>query len=109
MVPAPASESSVFIDGGDLACGELLLLVYSRVRQEQPGTRVIIRTTDPAAPIDIPAWCHLTGHLYQGPARNDTDPGNHGFTDYRVELCAASRPVDPAHPWHPQPTTEAIP
>jgi len=24
---------------------------------------------DPAAPLDLAAWCHLTGHTYLGPVR----------------------------------------
>ncbi len=110
-VPDLAQNATELIDGGDLACGELLLLVYGRVRNEQPGTRVIIRTTDPAAPIDIPAWCHLTGHLYRGPIALEAGdrPRPPGSTDYLVEIAPASRPVDPANPWHPQPTTEELP
>lgn len=56
------------IDGGDRGCGELLLAVQATVKSLPEGTRVRILASDPAAPIDIPAWCHLTGHRYQGSA-----------------------------------------
>ena len=58
------------IDGGDRGCGELLLAVHATVKSLPKGTRVRIVASDPAAPIDIPAWCHLTGHRYQGPAQH---------------------------------------
>lgn len=58
------------IDGGDRGCGELLLAVHATVKTLPEGTLVRIVASDPAAPIDIPAWCYLTGHRYQGPARH---------------------------------------
>ena len=94
------SGTTLMIDCGDLACGELLMLVYRRVRSEPAGTTVGIITTDPAAPIDIPAWCHLTGHQYVGPAA-EFPAGT-----YLVELTASARAVDPDRPWHPQPSSE---
>lgn len=87
----------LLIDGGDLACGELLMLVYQRVQASQAGTVIGIATRDPAAAIDIPAWCHLTGHRYLG--RSDSD----GHGPFLVELMPATRLVDPNHPWHPLP------
>lgn len=93
----------VLIDGGDLACGELLMLVHRRVRDGSAGTVVSIATTDPAAPIDIPAWCHLTGHRYLGPAAG-------AASRFDIELVRAPNAVDPVNPWRPtaspQPTSE---
>ena len=59
------------IDGGDRGCGELLLAVHGLVASLPAGTAVRIVASDPAAPIDIPAWCHLTGHRYQGPSHHE--------------------------------------
>lgn len=96
-------DEVLLIDGGDLACGELLMLVYRQIRPEPAGSVVGITTTDPAAPIDIPAWCHLTGHHYRGLSRE------HPNGTYLVELATCARPVDPQRPWHPQPSTEVLP
>ncbi|HYO20264.1 MAG TPA: sulfurtransferase TusA family protein [Dermatophilaceae bacterium] len=68
------------IDGGDRGCGELLLAVHATVKSLPEGTLVRILASDPAAPIDIPAWCYLTGHRYQGQARH------HERAAYDVEL-----------------------
>lgn len=96
-------EELLLIQGGDLACGELLMLVYRQVRAEPAGSWVGIVTTDLAAPIDIPAWCHLTGHEYRGLS------GEHVASTYLVELAASARPMDPQRPWHHQPSPEVLP
>lgn len=90
----------LLIDGGDLGCGELLMLVIRQVRGEPSGSVIGIVTTDPAADIDIPAWCHLTGHRYQGRASPQDDAA------FVIELVHQPTPVDPDHPWHPLPQKE---
>ena len=49
-------------DAGDLGCGELLIELRRRVLRLRPGELLSVRATDPAAPLDIPAWCFMTGH-----------------------------------------------
>lgn len=51
-----------FYDAGDLACGELLIELRRRILALRPGEVLQVRATDPAAPLDIPAWCWTTGH-----------------------------------------------
>lgn len=92
----------LLIDGGDLGCGELLLLVFRQVRAQPAGSIIGIVTTDPAAGIDIPAWCHLTGHHYRG--RESPRPD----APFVVELVRQSTPVNPDRPWHPLPERENI-
>lgn len=84
-------EPTVRVDGGDLGCGELLVLLHRRVRDEPAGTVVAVTTSDAAARIDLPAWCHLTGHRYLGPSRSDT---------FLVQLADGPRSVRPERPWH---------
>ncbi len=50
-----------------------------------------------AAPLDLPAWCRLTGHAYLGPACG-CDPPAFGL---RVVRGAAHDPD--RGPWHPTP------
>lgn len=49
-------------NAGELACGELVLELRSRLRALSPGSVIKLTAVDPAAPEDIPAWCRLTGH-----------------------------------------------
>ncbi|MEP6851428.1 MAG: sulfurtransferase TusA family protein [bacterium] len=100
-VEEPGADEVLRIDGGDLACGELLMVVYRRVRELPAGTLIGIVTSDPAASIDIPAWCHLTGHRYRGPAAGDSRGGR-----FIVELARRPSPVEPDRPWHRLPGTE---
>lgn len=61
-----------FQDMGELSCGDLVMAILKMLRPLQPGDVVEIRAMDPAAPIDIPAWCRLTGHtLVAGPCGPD--------------------------------------
>jgi tRNA 2-thiouridine synthesizing protein A len=54
--------TEVRFDGGDTGCGELLLDLLLFMRRQPAGTTVEVRALDPGAPLEIPAWCRLTGH-----------------------------------------------
>lgn len=73
VVPAPAAmpaaraHSAAFAaaatwDAGDLGCGDLVLELRDRLRELAPGALLRVIARDPAAPVDMPAWCGLTGH-----------------------------------------------
>jgi len=49
-------------DGGDTGCGELLLELRVFFRPLAAGTRVAILATDEGSPVEVPAWCRVTGH-----------------------------------------------
>ena len=49
-------------DAGEMACGELALELRQRMRALPPGAVLRLISRDPAAPIDLPAWCRVTGH-----------------------------------------------
>ncbi len=57
----------VVLDGGDLRCVQLLIELRRLTLTAPAGTVIHLIATDPAAPLDLPAWCHLTGHTYLGP------------------------------------------
>ncbi|WP_454131818.1 sulfurtransferase TusA family protein, partial [Kitasatospora aureofaciens] len=48
------------VDGTGLLCVQLLLRLRAQIADLPAGAVVHIHTTDPAAPLDLPAWCHLT-------------------------------------------------
>lgn len=82
------------IDGGDRACGELLLVLAAQARRLAPGSRIRLLASDPAAPLDLPAWCHLTGHYYRGRGSDAS-----GRVYYDIEMAAQAVPTDQIHPW----------
>ena len=56
-------EPDVRFDGGDLNCGNgLLLLIRKHVDPLEPGQTLEIRSTEPSVEEDLPAWCRLTGN-----------------------------------------------
>ncbi len=62
----------------------LLIELRRLIATLPPGAVVHLIATDPAAPLDLPAWCHLTGHTYLGPV-----PGER--PTYAVEVAAGAQ------------------
>lgn len=87
----------ITVDGTGLSCARLLLRLRARIADAPDGTLVHVVATDPAAPLDLPAWCHLTGHTYLGPVPGV--PGGPGST-YALALTGRPRPTRPSLPWH---------
>lgn len=81
-------------DGGDQLCVTLLLELRRFITGLPAATVVHVIATDPAAPLDLPAWCHLTGHHYLGPI-----PAQ--WPTYALQLAAAPQPTAATNPWHP--------
>lgn len=87
-------EDGGTIDGGDLGCARLLVLLRDHVSTLPAGAVVRLVTTDPVAPVDLPVWCHMTGHDYLGPVE-----GPDARPTYAVRVARAAAPTDPANPW----------
>lgn len=81
------------VDGGDRACACLLLELRARISGLPSGTVIHLIASDPAAPIDLPAWCHLTGYAYLGPVPAAAGPA------YAIRTVPALAATDPAFPW----------
>jgi tRNA 2-thiouridine synthesizing protein A len=90
----PPPREPVVINGGDRACVQLLLELRARISGLPGGTVIHLITSDPAAPVDLPAWCHLTGHAYLGTVRAATPT-------YALRTVSAPVTTDPASPWRP--------
>jgi tRNA 2-thiouridine synthesizing protein A len=87
------AQPPVVIDGGDRTCVSLLLELRTHIAKLPGGTLIHLIATDPAAPIDLPAWCHLTGHAYLGPIPATRRP------TYAMRTTADPAPTDPGSPW----------
>jgi tRNA 2-thiouridine synthesizing protein A len=57
-------------DAGDEGCGNLVMLVMKAMQPLAAGQVLAVHATDPAAVVDIPAWCALTGHELLSDPRN---------------------------------------
>lgn len=90
----PREHAPEVVDGGDRTCTALLLELSGRLTQVPPGTVVHLVAHDPAAPLDLATWCHLTGHTYLGPV-----PASAAAPTYALRISAAHRPTQPHSPW----------
>lgn len=96
----PVAAPDITVDGTGLLCVTLLLRLRKQIDGAAPGTVVHVVATDPAAPLDLPAWCHMTGHDYLGPV-----PGERPV--YALRLTAGAVATRPDAPWHPAGPQEA--
>jgi len=60
--PGAGTAAEAAYDAGDLGCGELVMELRRRMLALPPGAVLALTARDPGAVLDIPAWCHLTGH-----------------------------------------------
>ncbi|WEV78778.1 sulfurtransferase TusA family protein [Janibacter cremeus] len=86
-------DGAHLLRGGDLGCARLLVLLRQEALDLDPGAVVHLETSDPIAPIDLPAWCRITGHEYLGPVEEE------GVPRYGVCISPQARSTDPAFPW----------
>ncbi len=57
-----AALAAAEYDAGDLGCGDLVLELRTQLSALAGGAVLHVTARDPAAPVDLPAWCGLTGH-----------------------------------------------
>lgn len=43
-------------------CGDFIIDLRAVMRELEPGTTLMVASADAGAPVEIPAWCRLTGH-----------------------------------------------
>ncbi len=47
-------------DGGEETCGRVIINLHAYVKALPPGTRLLLISSDPAAPAEFAAWCRMT-------------------------------------------------
>jgi tRNA 2-thiouridine synthesizing protein A len=64
------TESNVLVDARGVLCPVPIIRLARAASARPPGTVLELLTDDPAAQLDVPAWCHLRGHelVSAGPA-----------------------------------------
>src|SRR5438093_13474935 len=56
-------DADASFDGGDLDCGNgLLLLIRQHIDPMEPGQLLEFRSTEISVEEDFPAWCRMTGN-----------------------------------------------
>ncbi|MFH2057965.1 MAG: sulfurtransferase TusA family protein [Pseudomonadota bacterium] len=49
-------------DGGEETCGRVIINLYLYIQDLIPGSRILVISRDPGAPIELPAWCRMTNN-----------------------------------------------
>jgi tRNA 2-thiouridine synthesizing protein A len=88
------SMDPVVLDGGDRRCVLLLIELRKLIMTLPAGAEIHLIATDPAAPLDLPAWCHLTGHEYLGPMQGPRPT-------YGVRVTGSAVDTEESRPWRP--------
>jgi TusA-related sulfurtransferase len=57
-----APTPQAVLDVGDTNCGQLVLLIFDKMKQMQPGDILEVVGYDPSAAADIGAWCRQTNN-----------------------------------------------
>jgi tRNA 2-thiouridine synthesizing protein A len=61
---------------GELGCGDLIYELREQFARVQPGAVVCVISNDPGGPLEIPAWCEMTGRTLLA-----MDPPNYTIRD----------------------------
>ncbi len=61
-------SDTVNLDATGLRCPLPVLRARKALRTVEPGGKLAVRTTDPAAPADFEAFCREAGHEFLGVA-----------------------------------------
>jgi tRNA 2-thiouridine synthesizing protein A len=49
-------------DSVERGCGDFILELRSQIAALAPGAVLMVASRDAGAPVEVPAWCRLTGH-----------------------------------------------
>jgi tRNA 2-thiouridine synthesizing protein A len=60
-IPSPVHIDRI-LDMGEKGCGQLVMEIMFAMRELAPGQTLLVTAYDPAAPVDIAAWCRMTGN-----------------------------------------------
>jgi len=55
-------EADDSLDAGEQGCGELVMLIFEKMKSLAPGRTLLVAAYDAAAEVDIAAWCRTTGN-----------------------------------------------
>ncbi len=67
MAAEPVDQSKGMLlkerwEAGEIGCGQLVFELSVRLNGIKPGDTLEVISNDPGAPVDLPAWCRMTGH-----------------------------------------------
>ena len=64
--PKPAEAPALVVDALGQRCPMPVISLAQRIGEVPVGALVEVLSDDPAARHDVPAWCRMRGHAYEG-------------------------------------------
>ena len=58
----PSTRPDHILDLGEKNCSQLIMEIMLAMRYMEKGQTILVTAYDPSAPIDLEAWCHMTGN-----------------------------------------------
>ena len=55
-------NADYILDLGEKNCSQLIMEVMLAMQRLDQGQTLLVTAYDPSAPIDLEAWCHMTGN-----------------------------------------------
>ena len=55
-------HADFILDLGEKNCSQLVMEVMLAIRHMEKGQTLLVTAHDPSAPIDLEAWCRMTGN-----------------------------------------------
>ncbi len=86
-----AEHPAVTVDSRGRHCPLPIIDLAAAARGAAPGTVITLLADDPAADADVPAWCRMRRHVYEGAApypEGAGGPVTRGAKAYRVRLSS---------------------
>jgi len=57
-------RADYILDLGEKNCSQLVMEVMLAIRHMDKGQTLLVSAYDPSAPIDLEAWCRMTGNTF---------------------------------------------
>ena len=74
--PKPAEAPALVVDALGQRCPMPVISLAQRIGEVPVGALVEVLSDDPAARHDVPAWCRMRGHAYEGERAAGAESGD---------------------------------
>lgn len=81
--------TGTLVDARGLRCPIPVIRLAAAAKGLPAGTELTVLSTDPAAKLDVPAWCRLRGHEHVATHEHVTDLDGSDWTGWSVTVRLA--------------------
>ena len=81
--------SDTLVDARGLRCPLPVIRLAEAAKGRPAGTELTVLSTDPAARLDVPAWCRMRGHEHVATREHVADSDEDDWTGWSVTVRLA--------------------